>query len=146
MCTVKAALTCLFTALSLASAWAEDAAQSARAALDECSSHPQAGMRECMAKKVSASNVALKQAEDQARSALAKWDEDAKYVKLAVARLNASSREFSRYREATCAFEASLGGGAIGSALEVRRMTCILDLNLRRAEQLGSAASELPMK
>lgn len=83
----------------------------ARAALDECNAYPQAGMRECLASKVSASTAALKQAENE-----------------------------------HCAFAASLGGGAIGSALEIKRLACVLELNLGRGEQLRTAASTLPSK
>ncbi|PHP90694.1 hypothetical protein CFB52_003385 [Burkholderia sp. AU18528] len=40
----------------------------------------------------------------------------------------------------------SLGGGAIGNALEMRRLACVAELNNRRAAQLRDAVSDLPLK
>jgi C4-dicarboxylate-specific signal transduction histidine kinase len=126
-------------------AWA-GTVQDERAAREECSAYSEAGMRECLAKKASASSAALKQAEDKVRNTLAKWDEDAKYVSLARSKLEASTKEFTKYRQAHCAFNASLGGGAIGNALEMMRLACVFELNIRRAEQLKSAIVDLPTK
>jgi len=65
-----------------------------------------------------------------------KWKEDKKYVDLAKMRFAASRKAFIEYRDKQCAFAASLGGGAIGHALETRRLACMTELNNRRAEQL----------
>lgn len=88
----------------------------------------------------------LKQAENKAIATLSKWDEDAKYVALAKERLKASSRAYEQYREAQCAFASSTGGGAIGNALELRRLSCLIGLNMRRAEQLRTTMANLPTK
>ncbi|MEB2502855.1 MULTISPECIES: hypothetical protein [Burkholderia] len=40
----------------------------------------------------------------------------------------------------------SLGGGAIGNALEMQRLACVAELNNRRAAQLRDAVSDLPLK
>jgi hypothetical protein len=115
-------------------------------ALEECGAYSQAGMRECLAKKSRESAFALKQAESKAVAAIAKWDEDAKYVALAKEKLKASDAAFERYREAQCALAASLGGGAIGNALEIRRLACVTDLNRLRAESVSAAATALPSR
>lgn len=117
-----------------------------RALREECSAHSQAGMRECLAHKLADSQKALKQAEEQAASALGQWDEDAKYVNQARARLSASGKVFMQYRDAQCNWLASLSGGAAGNATEIRRMACAAGLNFGRAAQLRSAVSELPLK
>lgn len=137
-------LLALFTPI-LANQTGTDPVQDERAARVECS-YSTSGMRDCLAAKATASEAALKQAEDTVRSALAKWDEDAKYISLAKARLESSGKAFAKYREAHCAFAASLGGGGIGNALEMGRLACVFELNTKRAEQLKSAGSDLPMK
>jgi len=86
--------------------------QDERAAREECSANSEAGMRQCLGKKASASAAELKMAEEKIRQILVNWDEDVKYVNLAKSRFEASNKEFVRYREAQCAFKASLGGGA----------------------------------
>ncbi|WP_406805837.1 lysozyme inhibitor LprI family protein [Burkholderia semiarida] len=77
---------------------------------------------------------------------LAQWDEDAKYINLAKIRLAASQKAFVKYRTAQYAFASSLGGGAIGNALEMQRLACVAELNNRRAAQLRDAVSDLPLK
>ncbi|QFZ83297.1 DUF1311 domain-containing protein [Variovorax paradoxus] len=105
-----------------------------------------AAVRTCLDKKQAQSEVVLKRAEAQARKAIARWDEDDKYIDLAKTRLAVSSRAFAKYRTEHCAFAASMGGGAIGNALEMGRAACGAELNQRRAEQLRLLVSELPPK
>ncbi|MFC5475003.1 lysozyme inhibitor LprI family protein [Paraherbaspirillum soli] len=132
-------------AITSCNAWA-GTVQSERAAREECSAYSQAGMRECLAKKANASAAELSKAENKVRRTLAKWDEDTKYVNLAKAKFETSNKEFGRYRDAHCAFDVSLGGGAIGNALEIGRLACVFELNSRRAAQLRDAISDLPLK
>jgi uncharacterized protein YecT (DUF1311 family) len=120
--------------------------QSERAALEECGAYSEAGMRECLAKKAHQSAMALRRAEEQALSALSKWDEDAKFINLAKEKLRVSNKAYVQYRDAQCAFAASLGGGAIGNALELRRLSCLVGLNNGRAKQINADSSELPSK
>ncbi|WP_244110728.1 lysozyme inhibitor LprI family protein [Burkholderia ambifaria] len=119
--------------------------QSERELRGECSNGV-IGVRECLQEKQEASEVELKRAEEKVRAAFAKWDEDAKYINLAKVRLAASQKAFVKYRTAQCAFASSLGGGAIGNALEMRRLACVAELNNRRAAQLRDAVSDLPLK
>lgn len=117
-----------------------------RSVIEECGALSQAGMRTCLGGKSLESATQLKQAENKVIATLSKWDEDAKYVVLAKERLTASSRAFEQYREAQCAFASSTGGGAIGNALELRRLSCLIGLNMRRAEQLRTTMANLPTK
>jgi uncharacterized protein YecT (DUF1311 family) len=119
---------------------------SERGALEQCGAYSEAGMRECLAKKSHESTTALKRAEERAIVALSKWDEDAKYVNLAKEKLRASSKAYEQYRDAQCAFATSLGGGAIGNALEMRRLACLVGLNAGRTKQLNIDSSALPTK
>ena len=121
-------------------------AQARDGAMDGCGEHSQAGIRDCLSKKVEEGTAQLKQAEDQAAQAIAKWDEDAKYVKAAKARLQTASAAFKKYSQAQCAFVSALGGGAIGNALENRRMACVVDLTAARVAQLTADTASLPQK
>lgn len=120
--------------------------QSERTALEQCGAYSAAGMRECLTKKSHESTTALRRAEEQAIAALSKWDEDAKYVNLAKEKLGASSKAYAHYRDAQCAFASALGGGAIGNALELRRLSCLVGLNAGRTMQLHTDSSALPVK
>ncbi len=117
-----------------------------RALREECSAFSQAGMRDCLAKKAENSQRALRQTEEKVADILSKWDEDVKYIDLAKAKFAASGKVFAKYRDEQCAFALSLGGGAIGNALEMRRLACVAELNNRRVEQLREALSDLPLK
>ncbi len=125
---------------------AADSVPSERALREECSAFSQAGMRDCLAAKAENSHRALRQAEEHLASALSRWDQDARYVSQATAKLAAANREFAEYRDSQCVFASSLGGTAIGNALEIRRLACVSELNDRRAEQLRDAGSDLPLK
>ncbi|WP_241754463.1 lysozyme inhibitor LprI family protein [Cupriavidus basilensis] len=117
-----------------------------RALREECSAFSQAGMRDCLAKNAQDSQKALRNIEEEAVSALSRWDEESRYVSQAKAKLAASNREFSRYRDSQCEFSASLSGGGAGNAHEIRRLACVSEFNNRRAEQLRDAVSDLPRK
>ena len=149
---VWVALVGLFaSALLAAQARAADAAPAAVAgvapgAAEQCGANSQAGMRDCLQQQASSSAALLKQAQDQAAAAIGNWDEDAKYVKQAKAKLQASNLAFDKFAAAQCAFAASLGGGAIGNALELRRLACSADLQAQRAAQLHRDSAALPQK
>jgi Lysozyme inhibitor LprI len=111
---------------------------------EECSAFSQAGMRDCLAAKAAASAGDLKKAEARLLARIAKWDEDARFKTAARARFQASRVAFDRYRAAACEFQASLGGGAIGNALSMRRLACIAELNTRRIEAIDRVGVDLP--
>lgn len=125
--------------------WAAER-QNKPTALEQCGAYSQAGMRECLEKESRASNAALKRAEEQVAAAISKWDEDAKFIDLAKKKLRASNKAYEQYRDAQCAFAYSLGGGAIGNALEMRRLTCRIELDIGRIKQLNTDMSALSTK
>jgi hypothetical protein len=118
---------------------------SARQVLERCSGSSEAGIRECLLKKSDESERALKQAIDKASIKLSKWDEDPQYVVAAQETLKASEQAFEQYREAQCQYAWALGGGAIGNALEVRRLACVVELNARQVQLIASSISSLPI-
>ncbi len=108
-----------------------------------CSEHAQAGMRDCLAQQLAASTALLRQAEENAGAAIARWDEDARFINAARSALVASNGAFNRYARAQCALAAALVGGGAGNARELRRLGCLNELNLVRARTL-QAQSALP--
>jgi hypothetical protein len=48
--------------------------------------------------------------------------------------------------EAHCIFVASLGGGAVSNAIELRRLSCLYATNTERAEELMNHAAGIPRK
>ena len=125
--------------------WAAEL-QIEHAALQQCGAYSQAEMRGCLKKVFDESNERLRHAEEQAFSALAGWDEDAKFIDLAKKKLQASSKAHQQYRDAQCAFVSTLAGGAIGHAVELRRISCIIKLNVERTQQLKTESATLPLK
>ena len=112
---------------------------------EECS-YDLVGMRECLIEKQIASEVNLTLANKKVYKTLTQWDEDQNYIKAAKVKLAAAEKAFIVYRNAQCQFAASLGGGAIGNALDTMRFACVADLNNKRAEQLRNAIFALPLK
>jgi hypothetical protein len=47
---------------------------------------------------------------------------------------------------AQCSYASALGGGAIGNALELRRLACVVELNTRLAQSITSSISRLLTK
>ena len=110
---------------------------------EECSANSQGGMRDCLAKHTAESQRMLDNAKNKVSQAIANWDEDQKFVRIAQARLTAATQAFERYREAQCALSASLGGGAVGNALELRRLSCVAAANEMQVEQLRRMGESL---
>lgn len=117
-----------------------------RALREECSAFAQAKMRECLSKKAEDSEKALRQAEEKVADTLSRWDEDSRYISQAKAKFASSNKEFAKYRQSHCRFASSLIGGGAGNAHEMKRLACAAELNNRRAEQLGDAISDMPLK
>lgn len=114
--------------------------------VEDCDALSQAQRLGCLGRRVAASQEKLRQAEIVVVNRITHWDEDDRQVRQAGARLAAAKREFAKFRELHCEFVASLGGGAIGSAIEARRLICVADLNTARAASLRDAVAELPLK
>ncbi len=113
---------------------------------EACGEYSQAGMRDCLIKHSKESELALDKAGKIAAGRIAGWDEEPGAIKKARAALVASGRHFIAYRDSQCQFVASLSGGAAGNAHEIRRLSCVAELNFERAEQLNSAVSGLAVK
>jgi len=120
--------------------------QTEQAARDDCSGNSQAEMAQCLRAKVAASVETLDAARSRLREALGRWNEDVKYARQAGQRLLRADEAFQRYRAAQCAFNESLGGGAIGNALDMRRLACEIEINTARAAQLEQLASHIRTK
>lgn len=143
---MRAVMMCGWLMISAASASAQavPAGAPTEREIREACSFDAAGVRECLQKKLSDSEATLKSAETTMAAAIDQWDTEPKFSKLAKQKLSEASGGFAKYRAAQCAFAASLGGSAIGNALEMRRLACAAELNLRRAEALTASAAELP--
>ncbi len=111
--------------------------------LREACSFEASGVRECLEQRRAESEATLKTANESILTAVGRWDTDAKFASQTRQKLRESSSAFLKYRDAQCAFATSLGAGAIGNALEMRRLACVAELNLRRAASLRASASEL---
>jgi hypothetical protein len=132
-----------FTALLLSAgllpgmSWASGMFQSEQEIVEECGDvGSSADVGRCYARKAKESEIALKEAEKKMRVALDKWFIEEQYIRLAKTRLTASGEDFIRYRESQCAFAWSLGGSAIGHALDMVRDSCIAGENNHRAAQI----------
>jgi hypothetical protein len=137
---------CVALCVMVPFAWASDSPAEPsrndwRALLEDCGAYSQAQMRACLADQAQRSEQALKQAEDLLVSAIERWDETPKHVHAARVQLRSANQEFSRYRRAQCALDHALGGGAIGNALEMRRLRCLVEITSLRVEQLQRMAT-----
>lgn len=113
---------------------------------DLCTEFSQAEMRTCLQEEVRKSTAALGRGTLQMIQALNAWDETPRYRAAALTALRRSETAFVAYRKSHCAFDASLGGGAIGTALDSRSMRCIIQLNLERAGWLDAKAKAIPKR
>ncbi|VEB95301.1 Uncharacterized protein conserved in bacteria [Cedecea lapagei] len=144
--TLKACLVIVACMPLLALANDPQPAKDATALREACSEYAEAGMRDCLIKQSKESEQVLEKASKTAASRIAEWDEDQSYIEQASAALKTSNQRFIHYRDSQCQLAASLSGGAAGNAREIRRLSCVAELNFGRAEQLTSAVSELAVK
>jgi len=106
-----------------------------RALYESCSEFSQAGIRECLGEKAQNSEWDLQAAQEQMLGFLSRWDSDEnRYILEAKINFNVSNETFSSYREAHCAFSASLSGG--GNGRSITYPGCITELNNRHAVRL----------
>ena len=135
----------LFTVSALwwTSTYAQPSRTGERALRYDCSGMPP-GINECLAAHVRDSTTELREARRFAIRRLEAWDEDERYRRLAISRLRTADAAFEKYRTAHCEFAASMGGGAIGHALDTRRLACVADLNHRHAELVRGLVDDRP--
>lgn len=122
------------------------APSSALASAEDCNAFSQNDRLTCLDKAVAASELELTQARTALASAIGRWDEDAKYQAAAKRQLDAADQAFAKHRVAHCDLQKSLGGGAVGNGLEMRRLLCVEALNAARAAQLSQMAKSLPQR
>lgn len=135
--------------LCLSALWAAltlTAPASAIASAEDCDAFSQADRLTCLGKAAAASEMELTQARTMLASAIGRWDEDAKYQAAAKRQLDAADQAFAKHRVAHCDLQKSLGGGAVGNGLEMRRLLCVEALNTARAAQLLQMAKGLPQR
>nr|WP_308627462.1 lysozyme inhibitor LprI family protein [Massilia genomosp. 1] len=113
---------------------------------DDCEQYSMADKHDCIAKLARSSALALDKAEAKAAAAIARWDGDAKDVKQARARLQASNAMFSAYRLHQCAFSVATVGGGAGNSRDTARLTCLAQKNLQRTQELARETDGLPRK
>lgn len=113
---------------------------------EACSAFSEAGMLECLQTKAKDSSVALSAAEQTTARSITNWDEDAKYRNLAQRLFQKSNQAFHRYLQTQCRLAAGLAGGSIGTALDMRRQACVIELNNRRIQQLRLMKHDLEMR
>lgn len=135
--------------LCLCAIWAAlalTATASAIASVEDCDAYSQADRLTCLGKAAAASEMELTQARTVLASTIDRWDEDAKYKAAARRHLDAADQAFAKHRTAHCKLQKSLGGGAVGNGLEMRRLLCVEALNTARAAQLSQMAKSLTQR
>jgi len=93
----------------------------------------------CLRHETEESFQALKQAETEVFRAVASWDEHYHYIVAAKGKLILSNQVFYLYRDAHCAFEASLTGEE-DSTRDTLHSICIAEINHWQASQLHKIA------
>jgi len=109
-----------------------------KALYDECGIFSQAEMRECLAEKAKESHQTLEQIEEEGYAPALVVDPE--YLGEIGGRLRIANQAFYLYRDAYCAFDASLGGRTGMSMVYPR---CIAVQNNKRAEDLDKIARNL---
>jgi len=108
---------------------------------DECSEFSQAGMRECLREKAKESQQVLEQVEEEIFFEIPRKRVEPEYIFESVGKLPVANQAFYLYRDACCAFRASLSGG--GNGRSIAHPLCIAAQNNRRAAQLDKIIDNL---
>ena len=105
---------------------------------DACSDRyfAQVDVQTCVRQDAERSATAWHNAQAQAIAKMQQWDEEPKYADAALKKYHAAEQAFAAYRNRYCDWAASLGGGAIGTARQMRKNACIAEQNRTRAKQL----------
>lgn len=137
MRTLAITISLLAASLAFDPAFSQAALTGERALRDECSFDPN-GINECLHAKVDQSLTRLREARASAAGHIKSRRVDTGRGQPARTLLAIADDAYARYRHAHCAFGASMGGGAIGHALETGRLACVADLNFRQAGLLNT--------
>lgn len=105
---------------------------------DACSDRyfAQVDVQACVQQDAERSATAWRNAQAQAIAKMQQWDEEPKYADAALKKYHAAEQAFAAYRNRYCDWAASLGGGAIGTARQMRKNACIAEQNRTHAKQL----------
>ena len=105
---------------------------------DQCADRyfSQVEVQSCVRKHAADSRTVLQKAQTQVAAEIRQWDEETGYKDAALKKYEAAEKSFAAYRDRYCDWAASLGGGAIGTALEMRKNACIAEQNRTHAGQL----------
>ena len=105
---------------------------------DACSDRyfAQVDVQTCVRQDAERSATAWHNAQAQAIAKMQQWDEEPKYADAALKKYHAAEQAFAAYRNRYCDWAASLGGGAIGTARQMRKNACIAEQNRTHAKQL----------
>lgn len=121
------------------------AASAADAAVPCPTGLPRAQAAACTKAQRTASKHNMLQAEKELAEKLAAWDADAESVRTAGQNMLYARHTFKQYRAAQCRLAATLAG-ASAAAQNIRRNTCMAELNNRRAEQIRALADSMPQR
>ncbi len=105
---------------------------------DACSDRyfAQVDVQACVRQDAERSATVWHNAQAQAIAKRQQWDEEPKYADAALKKYHAAEQAFAAYRNRYCDWAASLGGGAIGTARQMRKNACIAEQNRTHAKQL----------
>ena len=105
---------------------------------DACSDRyfAQVDVQACVQQDAERSATAWHNAQAQAIAKMQQWDEEPKYADAALKKYHAAEQAFAAYRNRYCDWAASLGGGAIGTARQMRKNACTAEQNRTHAKQL----------
>lgn len=105
---------------------------------DACSDRhfAQVDVQACVRQDAERSATVWHNAQAQAIAKMQQWDEEPKYADAALKKYHAAEQAFAAYRNRYCDWAASLGGGAIGTARQMRKNACIAEQNRTHAKQL----------
>lgn len=104
----------------------------------ECEQFSQADLNQCTVNNYLLSENRLKEVETNLANKIKVWTEDNKYQSIASRKLTESRRDFVDYKKSNCSFAAALGGGAVGSAINLREVKCQLEMNKNRINEFNA--------
>jgi len=113
----------------------------ADALYDECGAFSQAGMRECLREKAKESQQILAQVEEENFTPPSQTPIEPEYLSEIAGKRPVANQAFYLYRDAYCAFDASLSGG--GNGRSIAHPLCIAAQNNGRAAQLDKIIDNL---
>jgi uncharacterized protein YecT (DUF1311 family) len=135
---VNTAFLCIFTLFAASTVFAQTNVKAEKECYKIGSS---TDGRACLERQVELSDLDMKQAEFSLRRVSKEWEKDPIYQNRTDQALSYSSELFERYKNAQCELQASLA--AEGNAAGNRRLSCLVELNRRRINELATIQKSL---